>query len=432
MSADAAQADLLDRTFKTGLPTADPMAHPLVSPHGLDLRRCAMAAELVVGLQWLLLMLDSDMDAASRFIAVCLVLAGGAALLVMTGRQRMAADWGVVMAGIAGITGGGVDVVHVALEGFSPANVIGLLSLASGVGLLISGAVVLLRAARGWRKLLALPVGLLVGQFILLPVSAAVYGTHLPFVAVSAVPPAGAETVSLRTADGTSLTAWYTPSRNGAALILLHGAGGTRADTAAHAAVLARHGYGLLALDARGGSAAAAPGVVWGWHGDQDIGAAVAFLQARSDVEPGRVGALGLSMGGEQAITAAASDERIRAVVAEGASVRTAADLTYLPDDLFGWVERLETSVMFGTADLMTSASQPIPLAAAVRAMHSTPLPLIAGSDPQEESANRAFVAVAPDRASLWELPDTPHIGALAWHPGEWEQRVVGFLDATL
>jgi hypothetical protein len=33
---------------------------------------------------------------------------------------------------------------------------------------------------------------------------------------------------------------------------------------------------------------------------------------------------------------------------------------------------------------------------------------------------------------SSWELPDTPHISGLSFHPGEWEAHVIGFLDAAL
>ncbi len=402
-------------------------------PRWLTIRRLGLAAEAVVAIQWLLLMVDSDLDQVGRLVGSGLVLASAALIDAMT-RNRGAASVGAgaALAGISGITGGGVDVVHTALEGFSPANVVGLVALVSGVALLAAGTVLLVGVLPRWWKLLAIPVGLVVAQFGLLPLTAAVYGTHVPYVPVTAAAPADTETVSLMTNDGVRLSAWYTPSRTGATVVLLHGAGGSRADTAGHAAVLVRHGYGVLALDARGGSAATATGVVWGWHGDQDVAAAVDFLRARSDVDPGRIAAVGLSMGAEEAITAAAGDPRLKAVVAEGASVRTAADLVWLGDDLLGWIERLETHVMFGAADLMTAASQPMPLTEAVRAMAPTPLLLISSADPDEALANGAFKAIAPDRVTLWELADTPHIGGLAVHPLEWEQRVVDFLDASV
>ena len=55
-----------------------------------------------------------------------------------------------------------------------------------------------------------------------------------------------------------------------------------------------------------------------GWWGEVDVPAAVTFLAAREEIDDARIGVVGLSMGGEQAIGALAVDPRIRVVVAEG------------------------------------------------------------------------------------------------------------------
>ena len=49
--------------------------------------------------------------------------------------------------------------------------------------------------------------------------------------------------------DGRKLSAWYVPSRNGAAVLVSHGSGGSRGRLPRHVRMLARHGYGVLALD---------------------------------------------------------------------------------------------------------------------------------------------------------------------------------------
>ena len=262
--------------------------------------------------------------------------------------------------------------------------------------------------------------------------SGAVYGTHLPYVPVTALTPAGAELVAVPTADGVTLTAWYTPSRNGAAVVLLHGSGGSRTDSIAQSVVLARHGYGVLALDARGGSASTAPGVPWGWHGNADIAAAITFLADQPGIDANRIGAVGLSMGGEQAITAAAADTRLRAVVAEGASLHTYGDLRYLPDDLGGWIQRVESVVMWQAADLMTSAAPPLALRDSVMSLDDRHILLIAGANADEAAAAADLVATAPENVTVWRLPDTPHISGLAWHPAEWEENVTTFLAGHL
>lgn len=83
--------------------------------------------------------------------------------------------------------------------------------------------------------------------------------------------------VTFSTGGGTVLSAWNVPSRNGPALVLRHGAGSTRTAALARAAVLARHGYRLLLVDARGHGRSEGRGMDLGWYGDQAISAAVSF-----------------------------------------------------------------------------------------------------------------------------------------------------------
>ena len=63
--------------------------------------------------------------------------------------------------------------------------------------------------------------------------------------------------------------------------------------------------------------------MLYGWGGENDLSAAVTYLSSRPGVDAGRIGVLGLSMGGEIAITGAALDPRLKAIVAEGATART-------------------------------------------------------------------------------------------------------------
>lgn len=82
---------------------------------------------------------------------------------------------------------------------------------------------------------------------------------------------------------------------------------------------LADAGYTVLTFDSRGfGESDAAPGRPR-WHYDpseviQDYAAAVSHLLARPDVDPERVAAVGVCMGGGYAVSLAARDRRLRAV----------------------------------------------------------------------------------------------------------------------
>ena len=79
----------------------------------------------------------------------------------------------------------------------------------------------------------------------------------LPYRETVGAPPAGFEAITLTTDDQVELAGWYKPPLNGAAIILIHGAGGSREGMRPYAELLARHGYGVLALDLRGHGASA-------------------------------------------------------------------------------------------------------------------------------------------------------------------------------
>jgi hypothetical protein len=97
--------------------------------------------------------------------------------------------------------------------------------------LLIWGTVTLVRAMPGWWRLLAVPAAALVLWFVPLPLTVAVIAVNRPPGALGSATPAdyrlSYQDVALRTGDGVRLSAWYIPSRNGAAVVLLPGAGAT-------------------------------------------------------------------------------------------------------------------------------------------------------------------------------------------------------------
>ena len=127
--------------------------------------------------------------------------------------------------------------------------------------------------------------------------------------------------MTFTTSDGLELEGWYVPSRNGAAVMRSPGRGGPQK----HARMLARHGYGVLLFDRRGEGKSDGDPNSWGWGGAKDIKAAIDFLQRRPDVDPGRIGGIGLSVGGEILLETASETDELAAVVAEGAGVRVAA-----------------------------------------------------------------------------------------------------------
>ncbi|MGZ4739088.1 MAG: alpha/beta hydrolase [Ilumatobacteraceae bacterium] len=332
-----------------------------------------------------------------------------------------------------------IAIAYATKIGLTTRTIAGSAATLGSLALLVGGLISLGRGAHGWRRWLIAPVGLVVAFVIVSAVFPAVYATNVPR------PPLGSQRPSDRglnysdatfeTVDGFTLRGWYIPPTNRAAVVLLHGASSTRTSVLDQAVVLAHHGYGVLLFDARGHGQSEGRAMEFGWYGDRDIAAAVTYLQTRSDVDPQRIAAVGMSMGGEEAIGAMATDGRIRAAVAEGATNRVYADTTWLADEygIRGGAQLAIEWLTYHLADFLTAASPPTPLRRAVQEASPRPILLIAaGKVKDEQLVGESLRANAPGNVTLWVADGADHTGGLAARPAEWTRQVTDFLDAAM
>jgi dienelactone hydrolase len=312
-----------------------------------------------------------------------------------------------------------------------------VLAVAS-VGLIIGGTVVAVRGLWWLRRLAASVAVLFATALVLVVVGPAVAATNVPRPEIGATPSAVGleyEDVVLETSDDVTLAAWYVRSSNRAAVVLLHGAGSTRSNALDEAAVLARFGFGVLLVDVRGHGESGGRAMDFGWHGDADIAAATAYLASRADVDSQRIGVVGMSMGGEQALGASGSNRLIRAVVAEGATARSAADERWLSDvyGVRGQIQEQLERVQDWVTDALTSARVPASMRSAVAASADTRYLLITAGNVADERHAAAFIAsAAPDRVQTWDVARASHTAGLTTAPDEWATRVTGFLSHAL
>jgi uncharacterized protein len=220
------------------------------------------------------------------------------------------------------------------------------------------------------------------------------------------------------------------PSRNGAAVIVAFGRKGTQDP----ARMLARHGYGVLIFDRRGEGESDGDPNSYAWNeGERDLVAAVDFLKRRPDVEPGRIGGLGLSVGGETFLQAAAHSGDVQAVVSEGATARSGGELRTIPGSALGPVA-INTVITAGTAVFSDSAPPPhlIDLVERIAPRSMFLIYATKVGDGEELRASHAYYREAGDPKAIWGVPDAGHVGAQDAQPGEYERRVVGFFDASI
>jgi dipeptidyl aminopeptidase/acylaminoacyl peptidase len=135
------------------------------------------------------------------------------------------------------------------------------------------------------------------------------------------------------------LAGWYAPSRNRAAIILVHGTGADRAGVIAETRILANAGFGTLAIDLPGQGASDGH-TLWGVQERQAISAATDWLSKREDVDPQRIGAFGFSMGAYVLTQAAVLDKRLRAITL-AASPNDVVEQNWVTSDQWGLISQL-------------------------------------------------------------------------------------------
>lgn len=378
---------------------------------------------------------EGSTHSAWLWVAGVVLVASAAVFELATkrGRGRQSALSVLIGLGSVGV-GIGIAPAWLTKAGLGTTSIAGIVALAGGLTLLALAYLDVGTSLGRLGKLLSGFGLVLLVVFTALTLSVAVAATNVPPTDIGETPAMrGLDhiDVELVTEDGVVLDAWYTPSRNGANVVLLHGSGSTRSSVLDQMEVLAANGYGVLAFDARGHGRSQGRAMDFGWFGDLDASSAIQWLAESPEVAGGSIALVGMSMGGEQAIGVAASDERVVAVVAEGATGRTAADKLWLPDlyGARGWIQRAIDMVRFGLADALTEAEPPMALRDAVAGIAPRPLLLItAGNVVDEEMAARYIQSGSPDTVDVWVVEGADHTRGLEVSPAEWEERVVGFL----
>jgi hypothetical protein len=343
-----------------------------------------------------------------------------------------------VLLGVFGVTVGIEAGYYLKAGRLSGDDYTGLAAIAAGLLLVVLGVRTLWRTRRvddsrrrryTRRTLVAVAVGastyLLAAPFLATYVLTHTARAFVPADHVGAAH----EDVSFRTSDGLLLRGWYVPSRNGAAIISFPGRKGTQKP----ARMLARHGYGVLLFDRRGEGESEGDPNAWGWAGYRDVDAAVRFLQRRSDVDHGRVGGIGLSVGGEMMLEAAARSSGLDAVVSEGAGERSVRELLEMTNGQ-KWLGLASYAALSAGIALFSDDAPPPSLKDLVALISPTPVFFIYGEhgQPGERNLNPTYYAAASPPKQIWEVPGSGHVGGIAAQPGEYERRVVGFFDLTL
>lgn len=236
--------------------------------------------------------------------------------------------------------------------------------------------------------------------------------------------------VTFTTEDAITLTGWYIPTTNGAAIILAHGYGWNRANLLPEAEFLADAGYGVLLFDFRGHGTSDSAMVTLGDHERRDLIAALDFVTAQPDVDPDRIGGIGFSMGAATLALAAAQDDRLRAVVLE-APFPTLEAVINDQAGLLGPLTQIPTLWTIRRKGVDIDAVRPVD---ALCNISPRPVLLIYGDqdDTIPPRTVQTMFDAACDPAETWLIPGAGHQNYTEIVPDAYQKRILNFFAEAL
>ena len=243
------------------------------------------------------------------------------------------------------------------------------------------------------------------------------------------------EDVSFPAADGETLRGWFVPGRSGAtaAIVTVHGAGGTRSQFMRELPMYHNAGYAVLLFDCRGqglsdGHLTYTLGVLEG----PDVASAAHYLRERRGFR--RIGVVGCSQGGGSVILAAGTDSEIDAVIAEAPFAERVSALEHflrvvhpaMPRWLV-WLGAERVNLQIG------GIGKPSPIDVVAR-IAPRPLLLIHGADDWviTPENSKALYQKAGEPKELWLPPFSQHCEFVTWCGNDYRQHVAEFLARYL
>lgn len=241
--------------------------------------------------------------------------------------------------------------------------------------------------------------------------------------------------ITVKSADGLELKGWYLPGTGPAGIVLCHGFPANRECLVPFLPWLHRAGFHVLTFDFRALGESPGDLCTFGLREKQDVEASVKLLTQQPGVDPDRIGAMGLSMGGATVLLAAAETPTIRAVVTDSAFARLDEMVMerFRPVPAF-YRGTLSSSVRFCAERWAGYRSADVVPVDAIP--HIAPRPILLIHGPKDHLVPirhaRLLQEAAGKPVELWEVAGAGHVRCYATATEEYERRVVRFFRAAL
>jgi fermentation-respiration switch protein FrsA (DUF1100 family) len=238
----------------------------------------------------------------------------------------------------------------------------------------------------------------------------------------------GLRDVSWRGPAG-AVRGWFVPGTAPAAVVLLHGSGGNRAELLPELEILSTRGFSVLAFDWPGQGESAGR-TRWDETERATLGSAIDWLSSRSEVDAGRIGAFGFSVGGYPLIQRAVVDARIRAVAVAG-TPGDATEYARWQYRAFGPLPQLPALLAMRASGMHPRRQVPVRL---VRQLAPRPLLVILGERDRTvpPAMVRALYEAAGQPKEPLVIPAAGHGDYARVAPGRYTRRLTSFFAHAL
>lgn len=248
-------------------------------------------------------------------------------------------------------------------------------------------------------------------------------------------PPAvlrGATTVAFQSASGSVIRGWFAAGRSGfGSVVLAHPVRADRRSMIGRAEFLHEVGYSVLLFDAQAHGESPGDRITFGYLEALDAAAAVSFVSGQDPDSP--VAFLGVSQGGASALLGP-SPLAVSALVLEAVYSTIREAVANRIAIRFGEPGRLLAPlVLWQLEPRLGFAPETIAPVRGIRDVQA-PLLIIAGELDRHATLeqSRTLFRAAPEPKELWVIPGAAHQDFHRLAPGEYERRVLGFLERTL
>ena len=156
-------------------------------------------------------------------------------------------------------------------------------------------------------------------------------------------------------------------------------------------------------------------------------------LAARPEVDPARIGAVGLSGGGHVALNAAYLEpDRISALWLDGIQAQRLEDFPS-PENVGERFATLINALILKMVEFHLGRAAPPPFVQILAELVRPPLVIVAGGrDDFEQQVSQKYAEVVGPNGQVWLIDEAGHVGGRVARPEEYRRRMVDFFDTAL